>query len=413
MSSEPDRLPILRLLPPDSDLRRGGDVALSTVTRLIASGMAASKAELSAATGLSRTTITGVVDRLLRAGVLKREGTMPHAGRGRPAESLAIDPAAGTILLFDCGARSTRLAVVDLAQRVLAERTIELNVDIGPTATLEILVGQMHELLAESQANQRRRCVVIGLPARVDYQAGVPVRPPIMPGWDGFRVIEPLRAEFDCHVILENDANLRALGESRALAPDQSPLMAVKIGTGVGAGLVTETGVIHHGSAGASGEMGHMRLRSAPPAVCRCGSVACLEAVASVPALLRRYVELSEPGGPTPTTAFELADLIRSGDPTATMAIRESATYLGEAIANMVNIFNPARVVISGIATSASDDLLAGLRSMVYERARPLATRNLQVAFSVLGERAGVAGAVVLGIEYLLSPVALSRPTYG
>ena len=67
MSSEPDRLPILRLLPPDSDLRRGGDVALSTVTRLIASGMAASKAELSAATGLSRTTITGVVDRLLRA----------------------------------------------------------------------------------------------------------------------------------------------------------------------------------------------------------------------------------------------------------------------------------------------------------------------------------------------------------
>lgn len=79
----------------------------------------------------------------------------------------------------------------------------------------------------------------------------------------------------------------------------------------------------------------------------------------------------------------------------------------------MVNVFNPARVAISGPTTSASDDLLAGIRSVVYERAWPLATRNLQVAFSVPGERAGIAGAVVLGIEHLLSPDALGPLLYG
>ena len=83
------------------------------------------------------------------------------------------------------------------------------------------------------------------------------------------------------------------------------------------------------------------------------------------------------------------------------------------AIADIVIIFSPARVVISGLTTSASDDLLAGVRSMVHEGARTLATRDLQVAFSVLGERAGVGGAIVLGVEHLLSPDALARVVYG
>ncbi len=131
-----------------------------------------------------------------------------------------------------------------------------------------------------------------------------------MPGWDGFRVIDPLRAAFQCAVVLENDVNLRALGESRALAPDQSPLLSVKVGTGIGAGLVTEHGVVHRGSAGASGEMGHIPLRSAPPTVCQCGNTGCLEAVASVPALIRRYAEEAPAGDLVPTTATELAELI-------------------------------------------------------------------------------------------------------
>lgn len=217
-----------------------------------------------------------------------------------------------------------------------------------------------------------------------------------------------LRKEFGCDVIVENDANLQALGESRSLAPDQSPLLTVKVGTGIGAGLITEDGCIHRGSAGASGEMGHMTLRSAPPTQCRCGNVGCLEAVASIPALLARYQEVALQGTSVPQSGRELAALLRGSDPTAMSILRDSAAYLGEAIAHMVNIFNPARVVLSGITVSASDELLARVRSMVYEHARPLATRNLQVAFSTLGSKAGLAGAAVLGVEDLLSPESLA-----
>lgn len=411
--STPEKLPPLRLIEPSLQPSRGRDATPTWIALLIASGVATSKAELATVTGLSRTTVTGVVDRLVRAGVVHPGGSLRRAGRGRPADLLTISSEAGAILVFDGGARSTRLAIVDLDQHILAESWVELNVELGPRASLEILIREMRRLMAGVDLAPARRCVVIGLPARVDYQTGVPVRPPIMPGWDGFRVIDPLRTEFDCPVILENDANLRALGESRTLAVDQSPLMAVKVGTGIGAGLVTEHGQIHRGSAGASGEMGHIPLRGAPPTKCTCGNIGCLEAVASVPALIRRYAEGAPAGSPTPTNGPELAALIHDGDPLATDLIREAAGYLGEAIADMVNVFNPARVAISGPTTSASDDLLAGIRSVVYERARPLATRNLQVAFSVLGERAGIAGAVVLGIEHLLSPDALAPLLYG
>ncbi|MGC3955357.1 MAG: ROK family protein [Propionicimonas sp.] len=409
----PEKLPLLRLQEPSSQPSRGQGATASSIALLVASGAATSKAQLASTMDLSRTTVTGVVERLLRFGILRLHGQLPHAGRGRPAEALAISPDAGTVLIFDCGARSSRLAIVDASQQLLAEQWLDLNVDIGPAATFDILIPTMRELIAQAGLVSSRRCVVIGLPARVDYQAGVPVRPPIMPGWDGYRVLDPLRSEFDGPVLLENDANLRALGESRTLAADQSPLMAVKVGTGIGAGLITRDGRIHHGSAGASGEMGHIPLRSAPPTKCRCGRTGCLEAIASVPALIRRYEELAPAGTTVPRDALELAEIIHAGDTLATDLLREAAGHLGEAIATMVNVFNPARVAISGPTATVSDEFLAGVRSVVYEQARPLATRNFQVAYSVLGERGGITGAAVLGIEHLLSAESLSQTLYG
>lgn len=290
----------------------------------------------------------------------------------------------------------------------MAQASIELDLAQGPAVAFPIMIAAMHELLAQAPRDDGRRVAVIGLPARLDYRDSSPVRPATMPLWDGFQAAIPVEREFGCEVIVENDANLQALGESRSLAPDQSPLLTVKVGTGIGAGLITEDGCIHRGSAGASGEMGHMTLRSAPPTQCRCGNVGCLEAVASIPALLARYQELAGPEQPAPATGRELAALLRGNDAIALSVLRDSATYLGEAIAHMVNIFNPARVVLSGIIVSASDELLARVRSMVYEQARPLATRNLQIALSTLGNRAGLAGAAVLGVERLLSPGSLA-----
>ncbi|MDT7551586.1 MAG: hypothetical protein QOI16_122, partial [Pseudonocardiales bacterium] len=111
-------------------------------------------------------------------------------------------------------------------------------------------------------------------------------------------------------------------------------------------------------------------------------------------------------GSATDAAAVTIADVrarLAKADPTAVALVREAAAHIGEVVAMLVHFYNPARVTIGGSLTAASDDLLAGVRSVVYQRALPLATRNLVLATSVLGEYAGLAGAAVLAIEQALS----------
>jgi predicted NBD/HSP70 family sugar kinase len=199
-------------------------------------------------------------------------------------------------------------------------------------------------------------------------------------------------------VILENDVNLRALGEARALPDDQSPLLFVKVGTGIGGGLITREGALHHGADGAAGDIGHIRVRGAPDVVCICGNVGCIEAVASANAIAQRLSTEADP-----VTIADVRARIARNDPAALALVREAAGLIGEVVATLVHFYNPARVTLGGSVTAASDELLAGVRSVVYQRALPLATRNLVLANSVLGEYAGLAGAMVLGIEQALS----------
>jgi predicted NBD/HSP70 family sugar kinase len=398
-NTEPSPLPQLRLSAPVLSARLDGPVTLSTLARLVASGAAVSKADLVQAAGLARTTVSSGVDELLDRGVLRVVGTRPTPGRGRPADRLALSPRGGHVLVADLGAHGAHLAVVDLSQTLRAHVHIDIDVAEGPDAVLAAVESQLRALQARASGGAPARAVVIGVPGPVDGQHGVPVRPPIMPGWHAYPVAARLRRTFGCPVLLENDVNLRALGEARALPADQAPLLFVKVGTGIGGGLITGAGELHHGADGAAGDIGHVRVRGGPDIRCVCGNVGCIEALASAGAIARR---LGERDGGTVSIA-EVRALVARGDPAVLRLVREAAELIGEAVATLVHFYNPARVTIGGSVAAASDELLAGIRSVVYQRALPLATRNLVLANSVLGEFAGVAGAAVLGIERVLS----------
>jgi predicted NBD/HSP70 family sugar kinase len=402
-------LPPLRLSPPALAGRVDAAVTLSAVARLVASGAAVSKADLVAAAGLARTTVSTAVDELLARGVLRPDGARPTSGRGRPADRLAMSARGGHVLLADVGASGAHLAVVDLSQRVLAHDHIDIDVQDGPDAVLDAVEEGLTGLRARARDDAEGsgppvpvRAVVIGLPGPVDGNLGVPVRPPIMPGWHAYPVTARLQRTFDCPAVLENDVNLRALGEARALPADQAPLLFVKVGTGIGGGFVSREGVLHHGADGAAGDIGHVRVRGGPDVRCVCGNVGCIEAVASAGAIARRLG--SDPGPAEAVTIAEVRALIARGDPAALGVVREAAGLIGELVATLVHFYNPARVTLGGSLAAASDELLAGVRSVVYQRALPLATRNLVLTNSVLGEYAGLAGAAVLGIERVLSP---------
>jgi predicted NBD/HSP70 family sugar kinase len=396
-------LPLLRLTAPALPGRPDRPVTLSTLARLVACGAAVSKADLVAAAGLARTTVSTGVDELLARGVLQVVGTRPTPGRGRPADRLALSPHGGHVLVADLGARGAHLAVVDLSQRVRAHEHVDLDVTDGPDAVLGVVERRLAALAAGAGV---ARAAVIGVPGPVDGQQGVPVRPPIMTGWHAYPVAARLRRTFGCPVLLENDVNLRALGEVRALPADQAPLLFVKVGTGIGGGLVTEAGALHHGADGGAGDIGHVRVRGGEDVRCVCGNVGCIEALASAGAIARR---LAERRG-APVEVAEVRALAALGDPEVAALVRAAAELVGEVVATLVHFYNPARVTIGGSLAAASDDLLAGVRSVVYQRALPLATRNLVLATSVLGEFAGVAGGVVLGIERVLSADGIGHP---
>jgi predicted NBD/HSP70 family sugar kinase len=403
---EPSPLPPLRLAHAGGDGAARVDAAtnraitLSTLARLVASGAAVSKADLVAAAGLARGTVSAGVDELLGRGVLLLDGTRPTPGRGRPADRLALNPQGGFVLVADLGVRGAHLAVVDLSQRVHAHTHVDIDVADGPDPVLDTVEAQLAKLRGTVRGGGPVRAAVIGVPGPVDGRHGVPVRPPIMPGWHGYPVTARLRRTFGCPVQLENDVNLRALGEARALPADQSPLLFVKVGTGIGGGLITQAGALHHGADGAAGDIGHIRVRGAPEIRCVCGNVGCIEAVASAAAIARR---LGGESGAVAATIDDVRALVSRGDPTAVGLVREAAGLIGEVVATLVHFYNPARVTIGGSVAAASDELLAGIRAVVYQVALPLATRNLVLANSVLGEYAGVAGATVLGIEQALS----------
>jgi predicted NBD/HSP70 family sugar kinase len=390
---------------------RPGRRAPSTgeVLNLIRDGRARTRGDLVTLTGLARSTVGQHVDALLSRRLLYEAADQASTG-GRPPIRLAFNPAAGVVLAADVGATHTKVAVTDLAGAPLAEAAEDLDIAEGPEVVLGWLADRFDELLDE--AGRRGGDVLaagIGLPGPVEFSSGRAITPPIMPGWDGVSVPDLLAARHPVPVLVDNDVNIMALGEyHRRWRPRVGHLLFVKVGTGIGCGIVAG-GAIHRGGDGAAGDIGHIRVAGHDDALCRCGNTGCLEAVAGGGAMARRLTDL----GLRAENARDVVGLARGGNLEAVRLVRQAGRLLGEVLAAGVNFFNPQVVVIGGDVAHADEHLLAGVREVVYERSLPLATRHLRVVRSALDEDAGVAGAAVLALEHVLSPAAVDAAVAG
>lgn len=392
-------LPQLRLIDPQEASRAVGRLeTLSTLALLVASGAAQSKSALVRATEMPRPTVSAAVDLLVNRGLLVRRGLI-GADRGRPAERIAIAAGTGLILVADIGAMHATLAVADLNLRLLGHSFERMDVaTLAPGELLTGVAGRLAELAQRCAPGEPFAVCVLGIPARLDTSSGRAVRPPLMPGWDDYDAKAALSADLRCPVVIENDVNLRALGEAAALPVDQRPLLLVKLGTGIGAGLVDPAGRVYHGSDGSAGEIGHTPVGGTPARQCYCGNSNCVEIVAGVPGMLARLHDLA-PAGEAPQCVEDLVARLRVGDPSAVEVVSQAGRACGEVLAPLCNTLNPRRLVVTGVVSQFSDELLAAIRSTVYRFARPLATRNLLIGHSVVGRLGGVAGGLVLGAQ--------------
>jgi glucokinase-like ROK family protein len=371
---------------------------------LIRQGRASTRGDLVALTGMARSTVAQRVEALIAQQLVYEAEEGPSTG-GRPPRTFVFNQAAGVVLAADLGATHARIAMTDLAGDVLAEHAADLEIASGPEKVLAWLRGAFDQLLDESGRTRADvRGVGVGVPGPVEFVTGRPVNPPIMPGWDNHPVSDELGDHYDAPVLVDNDVNIMALGEHWSAWPYAEHLLYVKVGTGIGCGIVAG-GEIHRGAEGAAGDIGHIRVTSDESVVCRCGNVGCLEAVAGGRAIAGQLREL----GADVESGRDVVAQVRAGNPEAVRLVREAGRTLGDVLASVVNFFNPAVIVMGGDVAEAHEQLLAGVREVVYQRSLPLATRHLRVVRSSLGDRAGVTGAAVMVIEHVLSPEAVDR----
>ena len=389
-------------MPDDRSNPPSDPTSAGALFQLIRSGRARTRADLVELTGLARSTVGQRVEALLALGLVEVVGDGVSTG-GRPPKALAFKLDDGVVCAADLGVSHSQLAVCDLAGTILAQTRGELDIALGPEPVLEWMTAEFDRLLARCGRDRGAvRGVGVGVPGPVEFASGRPIKPPIMPGWDGFPLAERLSEGFARPVLVDNDVNIMALGEHSMRWADERELMFVKAGTGVGCGIISG-GRILRGHEGAAGDIGHIHVAGHDDVLCHCGNPGCLEALAggwAMAAELRRQ-------GLEANSSADVVALALAGSAPAVQLVRRAGRLLGEVLSAAVNLLNPGVIVLGGDLAQTEHHLMAGLREGVYQRSTPLATRDLRILPSDLGQDAGVLGAAVMVLDHVLSAQAI------
>lgn len=396
--------------------------SLLRIVNMVRTGVATTRPEIGRLTGLGRGVVTQRVDLAIQMGYLEDGEFGPSSG-GRAPRTLRFRAEQGLIIVCALGALHIHVGITALDGDVLAQTHRDWDISRGPEESLATTMSMIDEILEPDQ-EAMVWAVTVGLPGPVDFATGRPVAPPIMPGWNGFDVRAPFEERFRAPVWVDNDVNLLSFGERAQRQGRDRNLIYVKVGSGIGAGLLSE-GHVHRGANGAAGDIGHVPVRESS-ALCRCGKIGCLESEASGWALVRDAEDAIATGTTGPlavaVAAGQRLDPERisrtalDGDPLSISLIQKSARLLGESIAGLVNVFNPEVIVIGGAVASAGEVFLAVVRQRVYELSLPLATRDLSIVNSANDIREPIRGGAELAREQLFDVTfprwfANGRPT--
>jgi glucokinase-like ROK family protein len=370
-----------------------------------------SRAKLGLRLGLGRNVVGVEVRRLLDAGVLEEAGFEDSRG-GRRSLLLQISRGAGLLGAIDLGATSIDVALTTLSGEILARAAEPADIGVGPKRILRRALSLMRSLFGGDVGSPTDlRAVGVGVPGPVDQAEGRVVAPPIMPGWNSFPVRAAVAELVACPVSVDNDVNLMALGEHVCgSARGIDDFVFVKVGTGIGAGIFMN-GDVMRGADGCAGDLGHISVNP-EGRLCRCGNRGCLELESAGPAIARAGAEAAVRGEApllaailerqVALTASDVGEAASHGDLGALTVVRLAASRIGFSLASVVSLFNPSLIVIGGGVSRIGDAFLAEIRTAVYRRSLPLATRNLPIVTSELGEDAGVIGASVLAARGLV-----------
>jgi len=381
------------------------------VLRLIWNKHRISRAEIAREAGLSRSTVSEVIGEILPMGLVAEIGEGPSRGGRRPIV-LEFQDDVCVILGVEMGGAHVAVALTDLRGRVLAWETREHPVRSDPAGTRRVIAELCEACLAVPEAEDRPLVGIgVAVPSPVDPADPDRLSPVVLPAWHEKLGLDPLSERYGVPLLVDNDANLGALAESWwGLGRETDNLAYIKVATGVGSGHVID-GEIYRGATGVAGEIGHMAIdpKGGP---CICGLNGCLVTLVGGRALEARASELLAhhpdsvlAGRDMKVQGIKVHDIEKAaleGDHLALLVVREAAAHLGTAIAGLLNLMNPAVVVLGGDLATLGDTLLNPLRERVRTRTLISSVSAAEILVSELGPRSVAVGAATLVLKSAL-----------
>ncbi|WP_172197017.1 ROK family transcriptional regulator [Saccharibacillus qingshengii] len=376
-----------------------------------------SRTDVSERTGLNKATVSNLTAELLQQKLVEETGPGESSG-GRKPLMLLFNEAAGCAIGIELGVTLVKAALTDLKGGILLERSTPLARHDPESAFAAIREVTAPLLEAAPETPYGLIGIGVGVPGMVD-EAGVILYAPNL-GWEGIDLKTRLEAEFGVPVVIDNEANAGAAGEREYGAGRHvRHLVYVSAGMGIGSGMIID-GQLYKGAWGYAGETGHMSIES-DGRLCSCGSRGCWELYASERAYA--YAEASEKNtaaddkksdaadqaSPLPSlTTRELTARARGGHEETIAMYTEIGRRLGIGITNLVNGFNPEKIVVGGPLTEAKEWIEPAMLEAIAERALPYHRRELAISFSGLGSRSAVLGAAHLAVSQFLGRVRVS-----
>jgi glucokinase-like ROK family protein len=378
-----------------------------SVLRMIWQEKRISRVDIAQKGNLSRSTVSEIVKEILPMGLVKEVGEGPSRGGRRPIV-LEFQDDACVILGIEIGGAHVAVALTDLRGKILIWKSRNHPVRTDPPGTRKLIAALCKECLADPTIPQRPLVGIgIGAPSPIDPAQPNRLSSIILPAWDEHLGLDELGEYYGVPLFVDNDANLGALaeywwGSGRGVGD----IAYIKVATGIGSGHIIN-GEIYRGATGVAGEIGHVAIDPSGK-TCVCGLKGCLVTLAGGHALEDRATELA-PDYPDSSlsgkkiTAKDIEQAALAGDPLALIVTHEAAEYLGTAVAGLLNLMNPAKVIMGGDFARLGELVLAPLRHRVLSRTLVNSVAAVEIVASELGLHSVALGASTLVLKETLS----------
>lgn len=383
---------------------------LSLVLRQVSSPGVHSRASVAADTGLTRATVSSLVDDLIRRGLVKEVGLADARRTGRPAMMLEPDGSRLVAIGIELDVGAMYVVAVDLGGRVVHQRRRLLGGSTDVDSLLSRLVEEIRVATRRIEAEGGRVAgLSVAVPGIADVGRGVVVRAPNL-GWRNVPLRDRLVARLgaDVPIVIDNEANLGAVAELRT--PQMTGvghmvyLLAV---SGVGAGVVID-GALFRGASGAAGEFGHTTVKP-DGAPCACGSRGCWETVIGLRALLQSTVPdladalMADTRRSPEQKVQHVVERARAGDRTALAGLRSFGRWLGVGLANVIDACNPEVIVLAGVLPALSPWVMPSAMNAIHANVLPESVATCRVVSTTLGFSAGARGGAMLAIDHVMA----------